>query len=314
MKSVTQSITLRSERHYGRRVPPRAFGEILCTIPRLLRQSVRMSFEGRSTVRGKLPRWLARASDVRFVDHEGDCDTTIFFEIPQLGEAAPEIYAQREFWPNRPEPNDTAFDLLADVVSDISASRSNSERFDPPLLKRIQRLGSVLDSAFQECLISGRRYPSSRPAIVNRAVIENADTLTRATPPSRQARVAGELDMIRASTNTVAIHLQDGQEVRGVLTHGHVADLQALLQQKVVLMGKAVYRPSGSLLRIDVAEVRPMSEADEFFQTLPEPLPESFNKRDVRMQGGKKGVRAIVGKWPGDETEQQVQAALQRIS
>jgi hypothetical protein len=315
MSVVTRTITLRSAEHYGRRVPPRDLGRVLQTAPELVRRSIRMAFEGRSTARGSRPRWLKAASDVRFVDHGGDDDTILYFEAPILGEAAEELYAQQELWPNRPDPQDTGFDLLGDVVRDVEARQRDSDRYDRPLLTELQRLGRGLDHTFQECVITGGRYIAEEPAVVNRHVIESAEALTQATPRSRQVRVGGVLDMLRASTNTLAIQLSDGSEVRAVLVHGDVASHHDLLKKSVVLLGKAVYRPSGNLLRIDAVEVRPMEAADTFFDRVPEARPESVTARAIgRQERRRGGVAAIIGRWPGDESDEEVNAALQELS
>jgi len=314
MKTETRTITLRSHQHYGSRVPPREVGEILRTIPGLVRQSVRMAFEGRSRASGRRPRWLEAASDVRFVDHDGTDDTVLYFEVPTLGEAAEDLYNQQELWPTRPEQSDTGFDLLADVVQDVSEQRRDSDRFDRPLLKRMGGLARGLNHTFQECLITGSRFSKENPAIVNKRVLENAAELTQATPRPRQVRIAGILDMIRASTNTLAIKLEGGEEVRGVLTQGHVTALHDMLSEHVVLMGKAVYRPSGNLLRVDAVEVRTMEEADRFFTTIPQPTSNGVDMRSIRhAQRSKRGVAAIIGQWPGDETDEQIAAALEDI-
>jgi len=315
MMTVTKVLTLRSEAHYGRRVPPQAFGEILRTFSRLLRGSVRMAFEGRSTARGRRPRWLKAASDVRFVDHEGDDETVLYFEAPTLGEAAEELYAQQELWPNRPDPEDTPFDLLADIVEDVRRRASDSERFDRPLLSRLHELGRGLDGVFQSCVIGGGRSASVKSATIDKTVVASADELTRSTPPPRQVRVAGVLDMIRASTNTVGLKLETGTEIRGVLVHGDATLIHELLDQKVTLLGKAIYRPSGNLLRIDVAEVRPMRDEDAFFTRVPTPH-RAATDREVVMEHQRRSsdVAAIIGRWPGDETDAEIERALQELS
>src|SRR5579883_2118179 len=147
---TTQTITLKSREHFGRRVPSQAFGRVLEVIPEAVRQSVRMAFEGRSRAKGKRPDWLRAATDVRFVGHEGDDETILRFETPTLGEAAPRLYAQQELWPTRPEAADTGFDLLADVLLDVATKNADSERFDRSLLDSIAGFGKVLNGTFTE--------------------------------------------------------------------------------------------------------------------------------------------------------------------
>lgn len=315
MNTITRTLTLRSDEHYGKRVPPQAFGEILRTFPRLIRGSVRMSFEGRSTASGRRPRWLEAASDIRFVGHQGTDETVLYFETPILGEAAAELYDQQEFWPSRPNPEDTPFDLLADVVKDVRSGVSDSDRFDRPLLVKLHEMGRGLNGKFQSCLVSSPRYSDDRPAMVDKAVVTSADEMTRSTPQPRQIRIAGVLDMIRASTNTIGVKLDQGQEIRGVLVQGDATQIRELINQRVTLLGKAIYRPSGNLLRVDVSEVRSMRDEDAFFTQVPTPQCAAKDREVVVEQPRRtSNIAAIIGRWPGDESDAEIELALQELS
>ena len=314
MNTTIQTVTLRSEAHFGRKVPPKAFGDLLRNLPDAIRFSIRMAFESRSQAKGKRPSWLAAASDVRFLDHGGDDETVLHFEAPVLGEAAKNLYRQREMWPTRPQPTDTGFDLLGDVVADVAANNADSERFDRQLLQQVERFKNSLHGALQTIEFTGTRYSMKRPAVITPMVIEAASRLCHDTPEPRQTRVIGTMDMIRSSTNTFAIKLTDGQKVRGVLTEGKISQFTDLLDQEVLLLGKAIYRPSGKLLRIDADEVIRAEKQDQFFTTVPKPKRSRFDLREIlREQQHKKGVAAIYGKWPGDETDEQIAAALKEL-
>ena len=76
---------------------------------------------------------------------------------------------------------------------------------------------------------TGKRYTVSRPAVITPAVVESARRLSHDTPQPQQTRLVGKLDMIRDSTNSFAIKLKDGQEVRGVLTDGEIAKVTATI-------------------------------------------------------------------------------------
>jgi hypothetical protein len=315
MSWVQQTVTLASPQHFGRRVPAPALGEVLKLVPEAVRLSVRMAFEGRSKARGQRPDWLRASSDLRFLGHQGDDETTLCFEAPTLGEAAGRIYEQRESWPTRPAPEDTGFDLLGDVISDVAAQNPDSDRFDPPLLHEITEFGRVLDGTFSQMVLTGRRYPLDRAVVLNPRVVDCARNLRTNTPLPQQVRVVGKLDMVRASTRTLGVILDDGQEVRGVLIEGDITSICGLMNQRVLVLGKAVYRPSGRALRIDAEQVTATTETGGFFSTIPKPARKRFDLREpFREQSGKGGVGAVFGRWPGDETDEEIQQALRDIS
>jgi hypothetical protein len=315
MTPANISVTLWSEEHFGSRVPSHALGCLLGFIPHAVRQSVRMAIEGRSRAKGKRPDWLRAAADIRFLGHEGTDATILHFEAPTLGEAAPRLYAQQELWPTKPAPSDTGFDLLGDVFKDVAAQNADSERFDRQLLDEIFGLRHVLNGTFREMAVAGVRHSGPQAVVVTPSVVQIARSLYTNTPVPQQVRIAGKLDMLRASTQSFGVILDDGQEIRGVLTEGDVEQISPFLNRRVLVLGKAIYRPSGRLLRVDAEEVVEASGEERFFSTIPKPVWKMFDLRDtVREQQHKLGIAAVIGKWPGDETDEQIEEALKELS
>jgi hypothetical protein len=315
MKTITQRIILSENRHWGAKPPAGAVGEVLRLITPAVQYAVRMRFEGRSSFRGVRPGWLDAASDVRFVGREGKEETTLLFEMPQLGDAAPRLYEQKELWPTRPEPTDTGFDLLGDVIKDVAAQDTDSERYDNSLLRKIGRFDHALNGKFQSLDIVAQRYSPAAPAKLNHRIVEIAKTFTNDTPPSQAVRVCGKLDMIRASTQSFALQLATGEEIRGVVDGFDVGILSQYFRKSVLVLGKAVYRPSGRLLRIDASEMKLAAENEQFFSKVPAPRQVRIDPRSLaRSTSQKNGVATIFGKWPGEETDEQIEAALREIS
>jgi hypothetical protein len=314
MTTTIQTVTLISDRRFGRKVPPRALGNVLGIVSDAIRSSIRMAFEARSQAKGKHPGWLTAAADIRFLDHGGQDQTVLHFEAPRLGDAAHVMYGQKELWPTRPSPDDTGFDLLGDVIADIATNDSDSLRFDRPLLKQVARFGIGPGRSFQELSLTGTRYTENLPVKVTPIVVEAARRLSHDTPRPQATRIVGKLDMIRQSTRSFAIMLRDGQELRGVLIDAEFAKLIQLVGKDVLVLGKAVYRPSGKVLRIDAEDVFQAGERDQFFSALPKPKRRRFDLREVlKAQQHKKGIAAIFGKWPGTETDEEVMQALKEL-
>jgi hypothetical protein len=316
MTTIVNTVVLKSDKHYGCKAPPYPLGEIMRLIPAAVRQSIRMGFEGRSSARGTRPRWLVAASDIRLVDYSGDADTVLQFESPKLGDAAPELYEQKELFDmGKPDPADTGFDLLGDIISDISAKNSNSDRFDRALLRHLSKFKKGINGTFQQVDFMGHRYPQGKSAVLNECTVKTAEEFSSHTPNSNRVRVVGTLDMIRASTQAFAIQLDDGEEIRGVMVDGEISHQKHLLEKRVLILGKAIYRPSGRLLRVDTEELASASADDTFFSKMPTPSRRKLDVREiVREKSHKRGLAAIIGKWPGDETDEEIEVALQELS
>ena len=316
MTSLQTTITLKSTKAYGQRLPPGIFGAFLENLGPVSRQSVRMAFQRRSVSPGRVPGWLSAASDVRFVGHDAadDGDTVLMFEAPPLGEAAEELYRQQELWPQRPASDDTALDLLADVVTAVAAEDRDSDRFDAPLLRALGAFSRSLNGEFTAAAIHAPRVRET-PAVLDSRLVQAARSLGADAPRPRRIRIVGRLDMIRASTQTFALKLEDGTELNGILSAGGMGALASLFEEQVLVRGNLVYKPSGRPLRVDAETVEGRTGEPGLWSRLPVPgLARPTVATLRRPQGRNTGVAAVIGQWPGDETEEEVAEALERVS
>lgn len=152
---------------------------------------------------------------------------------------------------------------------------------------------------------------SAEPA--NRvASVDAADTPTHV--PQR-VRLVGRLAKLCADTRTFELALDDGWHVASVLVAGDVSGIVPLLNQRVLVLGTAIYRSSGDLARVDVDEVGATSDEGDFFSAIPRPIPEHVDLDEVsRDDNQRRGISAIMGQWPGDETDEEIAAALKELS
>ena len=176
-----RTIVLSGPDGYGKRIPPDRIGPLLTEITPSIRKTVRMRFLNRSTTRGRRPDWLRAASDVRFVDYSGNGATVLHFEALPFGEAAPDLYQQGELWPTRPEPHLTGFDLLADLIGEITARNRDSDAFDRPLLGQVQRFESVFDEHIDRLTLGELASTPPRPPVVDHQFVNAARELRAAT-------------------------------------------------------------------------------------------------------------------------------------
>ena len=127
--------------------------------------------------------------------------------------------------------------------------------------------------------------------------------------------IVGKLDMIRDSTQTFALIMDDGQEVRCMMAEKEVATLTSLFKRRVAVSGRAVFRASGRLLRLEAESVREAAASDQYFAKVPRPNAPRYDLRRVlKEQTHNRGVAAIIGKWPGDETDEQINDWLEELS
>jgi len=319
MNAVVHKIILRNDEHYGRKLPPHHLGRLFAELPLAIRASVSMAFRNRSHAKGRRPRWLDQASDVRFVDHQGNGESVLYFEAPLLGEAAADIYAQPSLFPDaddRPAKEDTAFDVFGDVLTDVQRRNVDSGHFDPSLLHRITHFSRVFKNGpYHEVDFTSRRYPEASPARVTPALVTSAKELLGRTPLPQRVRIVGQLDGLVASTQRFSVLLDSGEKVDGSFVDEQIDAMQELWRKRVLILGTAIYRASGRLLRIDAEAVKSGERESVVFSCLPAPPGTKIDMSKLRRpQGTKSGINAIFGKWPGDETEEEITAILEELS
>ena len=149
-------------------------------------------------------------------------------------------------------------------------------------------------------------------AQMDREVAASAQDLSDQTPSSRQVRIVGKLDMVRHSTRSFGLLLDSGDEIRGVLVDGTPELLQDYFGREITVLGKAIYRPPGTLLRLDASEILPTTDGRQAFSRIPQSL---FQPRTLerRLQTAKAGVPSSFGTWPGEETDRDLLKALEEV-
>jgi hypothetical protein len=319
MSIVIHKVILKNNERYGRKLPPHHLGMLLAELPLALRSTVSMAFRNRSQVKGRRPDWLDRAADVRFVHHEGNGESILYFEAPQLGEAAADIYAQQSLFPeadDRPAKEDTAFDVFGDVLADVQARNADSGHYDPSLLHRITQFNRVFKNGpYSEVDFTSRRFPRETPARFTPELVHSAKSLLGRTPSPQRVRIVGQLDGLVASTQRFSVLLDSGEKVTGNFADDQVDAMQELWRKRVLVLGTAIYRASGRLLRIDAEAVKSGENEPTVFSRMPSPPGTRIDTSKLRKpQGLKSGINAIIGKWPGQETEEEITAILEELS
>jgi hypothetical protein len=310
-------ICLESQHHFGGRLPTYHLGFLLTELPVAVRGAVSMAFRKRSKTTGKQPNWLKRASDLRFIGHGGNGVTNLKFELPTLQASAPEIYDQQElFETGRPSGTWTGIDLLLQVLRDIDLVRADSDAFDPQLLRQVSKFKRFFSaSPFSGFLITGSVLELHGEVRVTRITTENSVRLYGRTPKPQRIRLVGTLDGLEASTQRFSLLLDSGDRVTGVYPEEISDLLRKLWKRRVLVLGTSIFRASGNLLRVEAESIEDGANASSIFSTPPIASGSRLDPNRLRRtQGTRSGMAAIMGRWPGDETDQEIEAALEQIS
>jgi hypothetical protein len=270
-------------------------------------RSARLVAEGRSVARGSAPAWVTASADLRVTKFApGSLDMTI--RAPRLVEVASDIFAQQQLFPAGTDPDATAFDLLLDAAEDAAAGRKDSERLDGGVLDVLTRTANIFARGGTRLTIGRAGRPS---VVLNSQAASVIRRMADETPAARVARVSGVLDSLTVSTRAMAVRLQDGQLLRGFAGAVPLDKLKHFLGMSIVVEGSVTFRPSGEASRIEVESVFPSGPGDVIWAKFPKV--ESGATRS-RQSIAPIGLDAFFGKWPGDETDDEIARGLKDLS
>jgi hypothetical protein len=308
MRYESQVIRLQTDSDYSKRLPINLCGDLLRLLKPLMTYSVRMAVEGSSVAIGRAPSWLAMASDVRFADYARDGnDTLIQLDLPALGVAAPELYEKADLWATKPAPELTAVQVFSEVVGEVDRGDQDSLLYDRLLLRKLSGIRRVFSDHLRGVALPVRSNGKSDVHMLTPNTTDIAARLADGTPQPQEVRVVGQLDMIRRSTRSFGLQLDDGTEVQGVLENAdEVEQMREFFGKRVLILGKAIYRPSGSLLRIDAHAIEHGEGQPSIFSKIPPARSRRVPlTRKVTAGQGWEAFSAYFGRWPGDETDEQ---------
>lgn len=306
------------ERHTVRLIGPRATGpgvpaptlqNLLAVLTDAARGAVRLRVEGRSKARGGRPAWLDRAASFDLVGlAEGLAQVQI--EARTLQEALPEEPERLESCPEV-DRSKSALTLLEESLAAALGGPEDCELYDDGLLATFLRFGGLFRAGWTRMLLeNGAGQVGLGPEGLARI-----RSLQARTPEPQQVRVAGRLDATQRHDYRFGLVFASGETVSAIANEAESKKIQGLLDQLVVVSGLAFFRPSGTIRRIEVEHVEAAHGDVSVWAEVPRPLrvaPDPLRLR--RAQTPTTGLGAVFGKWPGNESDDEVFAALEALS
>lgn len=274
--------------------------------------ALRLRLEGRSRTRGAAPKWLQRAARFEVLGF-AEGSTIVSLAAPSIQEAAPGIFAQGHLFQEL-DPEQSSLQLFEESLKEALSGRPESDLFDQPFLGAMLNFKKILGSGIESIELRDPANGASK-VCVDTGRLQNVENLRRQTPPDQRIRLAGQLDTIRHSDRMFTLILDDGQSIRGLAERIAPQELAALFGQRAVVSGKAVFRPSGSVLRIEIDLLEPAGDDSAVWSHMPRPaLGKIQGRPQLDAQGPRSGINKVFGRWPGEESEAEILQALEALS
>ena len=307
-------VRVAGDAFHGRYVNPSAHAELVNRTLHAARDAVRFRTFHSSRLQGRPFRFLQAIWNVDqapWVETDAG-DTLLVFRANTLETAASTLFEQESlFEEDRLQKDWTVFDLLGQVLQEVQNRNSQDIRLGYGMLDSVQSFShSVqhgLDAATFDFRVDGRTHA----AVIDAPLVRKAGDVLHETPEPRRIRISGVLDMLRMSNRLFQLVLEDGARVRGVWMHD-TSEVRSLLGGRVLMEGEATFRANGEIVAIQADIARTATKADAAFSR--KPIITSVDARRKLTQRTNGAFLQIVGKWPGDETDQEITEYISAVS
>ncbi|ATB39019.1 hypothetical protein CYFUS_004458 [Cystobacter fuscus] len=292
------------------RIPAPLLQELLHIFVEGAQRALRLRIEGRSTARGTQPAWMRSAAQFDLLIEPPSEPGVFRVESRPLRQVLPANLRPGEA-PHGLDLARTAVDFFEEGLEDALAGATDSDTFDEGLVETFSAFARVFEQGVEAIeIVNGRTIP------IDSEGVERMIRLRRQIPAPQAVRIAGTLDTIRHSDRVFTLVLESGALLKGVAERLEPTRMASLFGKQVVVSGMAVFRPSGSVSRIDVEQMQEASAQEtSLWSRLPRPLRVPLDTRALRVaQDERSGFNAIYGQWPGDESEEELVAALEGFS
>lgn len=289
----------------------RALKELVDLVLDCSERGLRLAVQGESVKRGRLPVWLTKSLDFTVTGIERG-STTVVDDAPLLGETAAALIQQQDFWYTSPADEDTGLSLLSRSVRDTVSENADSNAYDTGVLDGLLAFEGFLKKFANGIVFESPQRPHENLSL-GCAELERVRWLKEDTPEPAAFVLSGEFDLIQHSNRRFQLRLSNGQIVPGTVNPEHLGpkDMRQFWGKKVTIKGTVHFRPGRKVRLIEAEVIKPAEEGEEVFERLPTPpKPLALFESDVQRFNAAPVLQDTWGKWPGDESIEELLAAL----
>ena len=216
-------------------------------------------------------------------------------------------------WIKLPDPNDTALTVWANSYNEATSEKYESEFYDKGLLTSFISFKDFINKHAQSIEIDSTYDKKISRLRIDNQQLERVQKLTASIPESRKIVLSGFIDIIEHFAGRFKLNLENGEKIQGAIDKEFL-DLEIMRNywgKKVTIKGLADYKPNGKIRFVKADLIKPFEEAEKLFQEyMVFEEPRNFVYEISQAQTDFSPLKEIWGKWPGDESIDDILAAL----
>ena len=289
----------------------RALQLLVDTLIETSERGLRLAVQGESVKRGPIPGWLARSLDFTVTGIEKG-STTIRVEAPPLGETAPDQIKQQDLWFSKPTPEDTAITLVSRSVKEVISQNFESYAYDKGVLDGLLSFEIFFKTYGDKLIVQASGRPAENFSLSS-VELEKVRELKADIPEPIAIVISGKFDVIQHSNSKFHLVLSNGQVILGTIDRDilNVEDMRNFWGKKVTIKGILHFHPGRKIRLLEAQTIKLAEEGEEIFERLPsQGKTLALFDLDIPKLNANPALKEIWGKWPGDESIEELLAAL----
>jgi hypothetical protein len=288
-----------------------ALKELVDDLTEACERGLRLAIQGESVKRGPIPGWLSRSLDFTVTGLKKG-STTILLDAPELGDTAPEYIKQQDLWYSKPTPEDTALSLVSRSVKDAVSENVESNAYDKGVLDGLLSFETFFKCYGKKLVVEAPSRPVDSFSL-SYTDLERVRELKAEIPEPVALVISGKFDLIQHSRRKFQLLLSNGQVIPGTIDPDilNVEQMREYWGKKVTIKGIVHFKPGRKVRLLEAQSIKPAEAGEEVFEKMPvAPRPGALFDSDLQKLSVGPALKEIWGKWPGDESIEELLASL----
>lgn len=196
---------------------------------------------------------------------------------------------------------------MALVIKSFTAALtddSDKNQIDEPLIGELLKFKRFFTSDTEKILMTNR---SSIPEIeFSRKEMEKIEKIFKTIPAPEKTMVAGVIDEMKFSREQLILTTTENKKIVVTVAKTLFQEIKEFFGREFTISGMAYFKPGGSLSYVRMESFGRAGKSAQFFYRKPEKLTMQ-QQIALQLREGKKRnpIDDIIGKWPGQETDEE---------
>jgi len=216
--------------------------------------AIRLRAEGRSAVRGAPPEWIKTATQFSMELQEN----RLHIESPTLYDTVPDLFQPSDGFPELISER-TSLDYLIDSLTTALTNERVEPLYDKALLEVFLGFRHVMNQGAEKI-----HFVNEHDLEITQESVAIFKERLQDIPSPCPVKVVGKMDTIRSYDQTFRlITARSDRVVKGIAKHFAPKEVQALLNQTVLISGTAHFSTGGKTLRVEAKDISIAQEGEE---------------------------------------------------